>query len=460
MMPKEQPVTDSTETTPIDESPWASSGTTATLAPPDMVWEVPSSAEGSGGGAAPVPGPPWSPAPPPARSGRGITAVIAAFVAMALIGFLAASAFRSRSTTPTATPAVVTVPAATVPAVTAPAATPFTTTPAPSVSATGTSGLSSSSVASIAATVNKGVVDINTELGFQGGSAAGTGMVLTSSGEVLTNNHVIQGSTKITVTVVDTGRTYTAHVVGTDPSEDVAVIQLEGASGLKTITASKSAVAVGDAVVASGNAGGRGGTPTAVAGTVVALGQAITATDETGSNPERLTDLIQVNAAIESGDSGGPLANQAGEVIGMDSAAEVNGTRFRATSTAGFAIPIAKAISIAQQIESGKASTTVHIGLPAFLGVQIAGTTGRGGTVAGPAGALIAGVERGTPAATIGLAAGDTITSVDGQAVTSATGLTTSLQSAHPGDQVSIGWTDQAGTQHTARATLIAGPAD
>jgi S1-C subfamily serine protease len=453
MTSKEPTVTENAEPVASEAPEWAGSATTATLAPPDMEWEIPSSAGGSGGGAAQAAGPPWSPAPPPPRAGRGFAPIVAAFLAMALIGYMAAGALRSRTTTTTTPSAVVTVPAT----------SPFTATaPAPSASATdaGSSGLSSSEVASIAAKVNKGVVDINTELGFQGGSAAGTGMVLTSSGEVLTNNHVIQGSTAISVTVVDTGRTYAAHVVGTDPSDDVAVIQIEGASGLKTITAAKSSVALGDPVVASGNAGGRGGTPSTVAGTVVAMGQAITATDENGSNPERLTDLIQINAAIESGDSGGPLANRAGEVIGMDSAAEVNGTRFRSTSTSGFAIPIAKAMSIAQQIESGKATTTVHIGLPAFLGVQIAGSTGRNGAVAGSAGALVAGVERGTPAATLGLAAGDTITSVNGQPVDSATSLTSLLQAGHPGDQAAIGWTDQSGTQHTGRATLIAGPAD
>jgi S1-C subfamily serine protease len=198
---------------------------------------------------------------------------------------------------------------------------------------------------------------------------------------------VIQGSTKISVTVVATGRTYTAHVVGTAPSDDIAVIQIEGASGLKTINTATATVAIGDPVVATGNAGGRGGTPSAVAGSVVALGQTITATDENGANPEQLTNLIQIDAPIEAGDSGGPLANRAGEVVGMDSAAEVSGTRFRTTSTSGFAIPIAKALSVAQQIESGKASSTIHIGLPAFLGVQIAGTGGGRGVVPSSTGA-------------------------------------------------------------------------
>ncbi|MEO6627474.1 MAG: trypsin-like peptidase domain-containing protein, partial [Aquihabitans sp.] len=449
-------VPETSEPAPPDSWDAGAAATTATLPPRGFVWEIPSSTGGDGGGASPVAGAPWPQTPPPHRSGRSFAAIVAAFVVMALVGFLTAGALRSRATTTTAAAPSATV--APAPSATVAPTRPFTSTvPAPSVaSGTASSGLSSSDVASIAARVNRGVVNIDTVLGFQGGSAAGTGMVLTSSGEVLTNNHVIQGSTKITVTVVDTGRSYAAHVVGTDPSDDVAVLQIEGASGLKTITAAKSTVTVGDPVVASGNAGGRGGTPTSVAGTVVALGQAITATDENGSNPERLTDLIQVNAAIESGDSGGPLANAAGEVIGMDSAAEVNGTRFRSTSTSGFAIPIAKAFSIVQQIDSGKASSTIHLGLPAFLGVQMAGTPASGNA----AGALVAGVERGTPAGTIGLAAGDTITSVNGQAVDSPTRLTTLLHAAHPGDKVAIGWTDQSGSLQTAQATLIAGPAD
>jgi len=297
-------------------------------------------------------------------------------------------------------------------------------------------------------------------------------MVLTSSGEVLTNNHVIDGSTKISVTAVDTGRTYTAHVVGTDPTDDVAVIQIDGVSSLSTVTTAKSSnVAIGDPVVAVGNAGGRGGTPSTVEGSVVALGKSITASDESGANAERLTDLIEVDAPIEAGDSGGPLFNRSGQVIGMNSAAQVSASRLRSTTSAGYAIPIAKALSIADKIESGKASTTIHIGLPAFLGVQIA-RAGQGsgpgnglgfgadGGSATPAVAAVAGVEPGTPAASIGLAAGDVITSVNDQAVDSASALSTLLRGSRPGDKVTIGWTDTAGTGHTAKATLTTGPAD
>lgn len=413
-------------------------------APADMQWHLPPSR------------PPEPPAgsEPVARSASGFTVAIAAIVAAAMAAFVAGGFVRSRSA---GLPAALRIPST-------PLFDNSSSSPAPAP-VTGSSGLSASAVASIAAKVSKGVVDINTELGYQHGSAAGTGMVLTPSGEVLTNNHVVQGATKITVTVVDTGKTYSAHVVGTDPSDDVAVLQVQGASGLKTVAAApSSSAAIGDSVVAVGNAGGRGGAPTAVAGLVVALGQTITATDENGANAERLTDLIQIDAAIESGDSGGPLVNRNGEVIGMDSAAEAGGPRLRSDATYGYAIPIDKAISIAQQIASGKASSTVHIGLPAFLGVQMAGGAARGAgarnAAPGSGGALVAGVEQGTPAADIGLAAGDTITSVNGQAVGSPSALTTALQGTRPGDQVAIGWTDQAGAQHSARATLATGPAD
>jgi len=369
-----------------------------------------------------------------------------------LIGFLGAGYLRSSSTlSPSSSDTRFFNPSA-------PAASAPTTS--------GTSDLSSSDTSAVAAKVDKGVVNIETVLGFENGRAAGTGMVLTSSGEVLTNNHVIQGATKITATVVTTGKSYTATVVGTDPTEDVAVIQLQGASGLGTISPAKgSTVNVGDSIVAIGNAGGKGGTPSVVTGSVTSVNQSITASESNGSNAQRLTGLIEMDAPIQPGDSGGPLANRNGDVIGMDSAAEVS-SRFNSTASLGYAIPIDKALSIAGQIESGKASSTIHIGLPAFLGVQLAGPTGgrfggrNGTTVPSTGGALISGIENGTPAEDIGLSAGDTITSVNGRPVDLATTLGSLLTAQKPGDRVSIGWTDSSGTAHTATATLIAGPAD
>ena len=277
--------------------------------------------------------------------------------------------------------------------------------------------------------------------------AAGTGVVLTSNGEILTNNHVVDGATKVTVTVVSTGQSYAAKVVGTDATDDVAVLQLSGASGLSTAKLSSDAVSVGDAVTAVGNAGGTGGTPSAATGTVTALDQSITASDEGGSDPEQLTGMIQVDADIQAGDSGGPLYDSAGEVVGIDTAASSG----QSGATVGFAIPIAKAVSIADRIESGEDSATIQQGTPAFLGVQLAqDATG---------GATISGVVDGSPAADAGLQAGDTITAVGGTTVDSADALSAAMTKQNPGDQVRVSWVDSTGTTHTATITLVAGPA-
>ena len=175
--------------------------------------------------------------------------------------------------------------------------------------------------AQIASKVNPGLVDVVTTLGYQNGEAAGTGMVLTSSGEVLTNNHVIDGATSIKATDIGNGRTYTAKVVGYDKTHDVAVLQLEGASGLQTVSLSSASPRTGQKVTALGNAGGKGGTPSKVTGTITGLNQSITASDESAGDAERLTGMIGHDAAIQPGDSGGPLVDTYGQVIGMDTAA-------------------------------------------------------------------------------------------------------------------------------------------
>ena len=313
--------------------------------------------------------------------------------------------------------------------------------------------------AAVSAKVSPGIVNINTRLDYQQAAAAGTGMVLTSDGEILTNNHVIDGATEIVVTSVESGKQYEATVVGTDPTDDVAVLQLKDASGLSTITVGDSdKVAVGDPIVALGNAGGKGGDPTVVTGTVSDTDQAITASDQNGANAERLTGLIQVAAAIEAGDSGGPLANAAGEVIGMNTAAS-GGTRFESKVSVGFAIPIAHAIAIAKEIESGNETDTIHIGLPAFLGVEVVPASAANGSST-RSGALVAGVASGSPAEKAGLGSGDTITSVDKQSITTAESLTAQMHKLNPGDKATIGWTDDSGAKHTATVTLGTGPAD
>ena len=317
-------------------------------------------------------------------------------------------------------------------------------------------------VTSIASTVNPAVVDINVTLGYEGGQAAATGIVLTSTGEVLTNNHVVNGATSITATDVGNGRTYKATVVGYDRSHDIAVIQLSGASGLKTAKLGNSSkTAVGAGVVAIGNAGGTGGTPSAAGGSVVALGQQIVASDSNDGTSEQLTGLIETNADIQPGDSGGPLVDTAGEVIGIDTAAS-GGYSFQSSGTQGFAVPINTAMAIVSQIENNDASATVHIGATAFLGVALQSTSGSGDGFGGGAtasGAFVAGVLSGSPAAHAGLTTGSVITSVNGQTVGSPTALSALLGTHKPGDRVVIGWTDQTAKHHSATVQLATGPA-
>jgi S1-C subfamily serine protease len=199
--------------------------------------------------------------------------------------------------------------------------------------------------------VERGVVDIN--VGLNGsGSAAGTGIVLTSTGEVLTNNHVIEDATTIKAVDVGNGRTYTATVVGADKADDLAVLQLQGASRLQKVrTGDSSKVAVRDYVTAVGNAGGAGGIPSAAVGFVTALNQSITAQDEVTGASEQLSGLIQIDAAVQAGDSGGPLISANGDVIAIDTAS-ATGFQFQYGTSEGFAIPIDKALLVAKQIST------------------------------------------------------------------------------------------------------------
>ena len=274
--------------------------------------------------------------------------------------------------------------------------------------------------------IGSGVVVIDTNLAYQGARAAGTGMVLTSSGEVLTNNHVIRGATAIRVVVPSTGRSFTAKVVGYDTTDDVAVLQASGASNLKTIPLGDSdTVTAGQSVQALGNAGGTGALRPA-SGTVTGIDRGITVSDEQGGS-ESLAGMIETNAGIQPGDSGGPLMNADGQVIGMDTAASVGNGSEQAATTAGFAIPINKATSIAQQIVHGDASATIHIGDTAFLGVAVEADS------YGYPGAAVTSVVPNSPAAAAGLAPGDVITSLGGQSVSSPDGLTTLVASQAPG---------------------------
>ncbi len=301
------------------------------------------------------------------------------------------------------------------------------------------------------------IVNITTNLS-SGGSAAGTGIVISSSGIVLTNNHVIADSTQLEAEDAATGRTYAGTVVGYDAAHDVAVVQLAHASGLTPAPiGSASQLAVGDGVVALGKAGGRGGTPTAANGSVTALDRPITASDQNGANPEALTHLIQIDAPIEPGDSGGPLVNANGKVIGMDTAASQTNGGFgfqSQASTEGFAIPIHDALTIARAITSGQASATIHLGATrGVLGVQISDQP----SDTAASSATVIGVASASGAEAAGIAEGDVITAINATAIGSPSELTQALASASPNDTVRVTWTDTSGTSHHAQVTL--GPA-
>jgi S1-C subfamily serine protease len=445
--------------------------------------------------ATPAPGVPGTAAArPPAGGGRGrlrlgrLVAVVALAAAVLVSGVAVARHFSGADVSTTS----LTQPAA-------PGATQQQQPPslgdgsgaAPSTGSGSSGSATNADVSAIAAKVSPAIVNITVSNDYTSSGGAATGIVLTSDGYVLTNNHVVDGATDVQVTDVGNGQTYSATVVGYDVTHDIALIKLQDASGLSTASiGDSSALAVGDTVVGIGNAGGDGGAPTVAAGAVLALDQQIVASDQADGSAEQLSGLIQTDADIQSGDSGGPLVNADGDVVGVMTAASATNAYYGAGSsdTEGFAVPIATALQIVDQIKSGTGSSTVHIGETGFLGVQTAsanaqsaggsggygygdpygysdpygdgsgsGSSGQSGSAG--TGATVTAVVSGSPAAQAGLAAGDVITAVDGDAVTSASSLSDLIAAHHPGDSVTIEWTTSAGSAKSASVTLAQGPA-
>jgi S1-C subfamily serine protease len=295
--------------------------------------------------------------------------------------------------------------------------------------------------ASASALVGPQIVDIDAKLGYQSAIGAGTGIVIDGGGVVLTNNHVVAGATDLTARSIGNGQTYPASVIGYDRQHDIAVLQLAG-GGLPTANIGNSdSISVGEPIVSLGNAGGAGGAPSVEVGRISALGQTVSANDALTGSTETLNGLIQLDANIRPGDSGGPTVNSANQVIGMNTAASQN---YHLGRGQGFAIPINEAMAIAGQIRSGASSPTVHIGPTAFLGV---------GVNDAPGGAVVRQVIPGGPASGAGISPGDVITAINGQPVNSATALTNILDQHHPGDGVDVG----LGGRNT-NVTLAGGP--
>lgn len=444
-----------------DPDPWTS-----------VLWAHPDTV---GGYAQPVeatPAPPPPLPPGPRRPGRRAGVVIAAVAVSALLGGAAIAGTLRHTSAPSAAPPK---PSATAPAThptppvapspsspaspspsSAPSTAPRVVPGSPPSAAQQPKALTPQQSAAAAA-VSKGLVDINTTVGYDGSQGAGTGIVLSADGLVLTNHHVVAGATAIRVTDVGNARTYDATVLGYDTTHDVAVLRLKGASGLTVAPlGSSSGVRVGDAVVAVGNAGGAGGTPSAVAGTVDALDQQITVQDDSDGSARQLTGLIESDAAIQPGDSGGALVDDGGKVVGVVTAGAFGAASSDlGSATNGYAIPIDQARTIAQQIIDGRSSSTVHIGATGFLGVQVV-ASGRLG--APSTGVQVGGVIAGSPAEQIGIQQGDVVTAVDGQPVNTTAELHARLAQHKPGDTVTVAWTDGTGQAHSERVRLTSGP--
>ena len=434
--------------------------------------------------------PPMPPPPQPPRRRIGLLSYLGVALAAGALGAGTVVAIYHPASSTAAAPQ----PSSSAIAPAAPAL-PSTAVPAPS---SGPGSLSS---------VEQGLVIINTTLRYTSEQAAGTGMVISADGLVLTNNHVIENATKITATVAATGKNYLAKVVGYDVTGDIALIQLQNPSGLHPVPIGDSSkVKVGASVTALGNAEGQSQIVPAP-GQVTGINQTITASDQGGTvKTETLHGMIQTNANVVAGDSGGSLVNSAGQVIGIDTAGNTVSSPGQ-QSASGYAIPIKTALSVASQIVAGHASSTVVIGYPPFIGIYVGqgtssnpqdqasqaqqqqqnngfGGFGNGfgngngaGNGANPScytndanlsapstiasvnsGTLVLGTICGSPAATAGLTAGSVVTSVNGQTVGSPQSLATIMSKLRPGEVVSVTWVTPDNQRKTASLSLTAGP--
>ena len=428
--------------------------------------------------------------PPPPRRRVGLMSYVAVALVAGALGAGSVVALYHPAANSSAAPSA-------QPSARAPVPLPSTAVPMPSSG--GTTGGSLTKV-------GQGIVIINTTLQYSSERAAGTGMVINAArGLVLTNNHVIENSTKISATVAATGKNFQAKVVGYDVTGDIALIQLQNPSGLHQVPIGDSGrVKVGDAVTALGNAEG-GNAIVPAAGHITGVNRTITASDQGGVvTSETLHGMFQTDAGVVSGDSGGPLVNAAGQVIGMDTAG--NNVRFPdQQSAAGFAIPIKTALSVAREIATGNASSTISIGYPPFIGIYVGqgtssdpqqqaaaqqqqnnggfgggngfGGNGSAGNGQGQScytndsnlpvpntiapvnsGTLVIGTICGSPAATAGMTAGSVITSVNGQAIGAPQTVHNALSKFRPGDTVSLTWVTPSGQHKTANMTLTEGP--
>jgi len=372
---------------------------------------------------------------------------------------------------------------------------PFAQAPAPQRAATtfrqdGQAVLRPLSAAAIRARIEPSVVDVTATLTYDDETASGTGFVVDPAAEfILTNNHVVRDATSVVVTVPATGRAYAARIVGVDLAADIAVLAIRPATRLAGAPIGDSGdIGVGMPVISFGNQAGAGGSPAVAPGVISGTGRTIQADDGASGFTETLHDMLATTAGIEPGDSGGPLTDSAGSVIGVDTAAGTSGT------ATGYAIPINTAIAAERQIAAGRPGPGISLGVGGFLGAilgpgtssspaeQRAAELGRRMAAAPPseasscvttrddaaapasiaparAGALVIGVLCGTGAAIAGITAGDVITAADGRRVASPRALSAIIGGGRPGSTMSVTWVSTRGISRTSRVMLSRAPA-
>jgi S1-C subfamily serine protease len=303
-----------------------------------------------------------------------------------------------------------------------------------------------------ARTVGSAVVGIDATL-VGGAHSHASGMLLTSAGEVLTNNHAITGASAIAVKASN-GTTYSATVRGYDVTDDVAVLGLVHAAALPAISVGDSAtVNVGEPALAIGRVPGTNEAATQ-AGSVTALHRRIEAGDANDpAGIETLRDTIRIDAPTRPSDSGGPVVDEHGKVVAMTTAASAGRLFHGQSAGMTFAIPIDTVVQVADRVDAGVSTATVHVGATASLGVAVTPAS----RAPNPS-ARVVSVQPGGPAARAGLVPNTVIVSVGDDTIATAADLDAALHRRRPGDIVRVDWADVTGRFHTTDIRLASGP--